>query len=73
MAYFKYQTTKQINAIQQRGIEKIWQHNYYDHIIRDDNSLFNIHKYIRANPANWASDTENHIDREIDNHYTGRF
>jgi putative transposase len=64
VAYFKYQTTKRINAIRQNGIDKIWQRNYYDHIIRDDKSLFNVRHYIRNNPANWATDSEHHLNDE---------
>jgi hypothetical protein len=44
---------------------KLWQRNYYEHIIRDEKSLFFIRKYICENPANWNNDFENHIDREI--------
>jgi REP element-mobilizing transposase RayT len=65
VAFFKYQTTKQINACRNSGIRKIWQRNYYDHIIRDEKSLYFIRKYIRDNPANWGNDIENHIDKEI--------
>jgi putative transposase len=39
VAYFKYQSTKQINAIRNTGVMKIWQRDYYDHIIRDKKSL----------------------------------
>jgi putative transposase len=66
VAYFKYQSTKQINAIRQHGIEKIWQRNYYDHIIRDDKSRYFIRQYIRNNPANWSTDSEHHLNNEID-------
>ena len=66
VAYFKYQTTKQINAIRQNGIEKIWQRNYYDHIIRDAKSHYWISQYIRNNPANWTTDSEHHLKNEID-------
>ncbi len=45
---------------------KLWQRNYYDHIIRDDTSLYFIRKYIRENPMHWIDDIENHIDGEID-------
>lgn len=31
-----------------------WQHRYYDHIIRDDQSLQRIRQYIHNNPSNWA-------------------
>jgi len=43
----------------------VWQRGYYDHIIRDEKSLFFIRKYIRGNPMNWRADSENHIDHEI--------
>jgi putative transposase len=66
VAYFKYQTAKRITAIRQNGIEKIWQRNYYDHIIRDAKSQYFIRQYIRNNPANWTADSENHLNKEID-------
>jgi putative transposase len=46
--------------------DTVWQRNYYDHIIRDTRSLYNIRKYILENPAQWELDSRNHIDREID-------
>lgn len=46
----------------------VWQRNYYDHVIRDDKSLFHIRHYIRNNPANWAADSEHHLNDEIDRH-----
>jgi REP element-mobilizing transposase RayT len=42
-----------------------WQRNYFEHIIRDNTSLFFIRKYIRENPLQWSIDFENPIDREI--------
>jgi REP element-mobilizing transposase RayT len=36
----------------------VWQRNFYDHIIRDDD-LNRIHLYIQDNPLNWATDDEN--------------
>lgn len=35
---------------------KLWQRNYYEHIIRDEDDLNRIRKYIRNNPANWTKD-----------------
>ena len=35
---------------------KIWQLNYYDHIIRDEVSHNQIAAYIRNNPASWEED-----------------
>lgn len=35
---------------------KLWQRNYYEHIIRDEQSHENISNYIINNPAKWAED-----------------
>lgn len=34
----------------------IWQRNYYEHIIRDENAYQNIAKYIKNNALNWEID-----------------
>ena len=39
-----------------------WQDNYYDHIIRNFESLENIRNYIRGNPGNWNRDLVFPID-----------
>jgi REP element-mobilizing transposase RayT len=56
IAYFKYQTTKLIN--QKRTMEgvRVWQRNYYDHIIRSQESLEILRKYIIENPLHWTTD-----------------
>ena len=51
IAYFKYQTTKQINLP-----TKLWQRNYFEHIISDINSHARIAEYIMNNPINWNND-----------------
>ena len=38
---------------------KLWQRNYYEHIIRNESALHDIRHYIIHNPAKWAEDTEN--------------
>ena len=35
---------------------KLWQRNYHEHIIRNEQSYQTISNYIINNPANWASD-----------------
>lgn len=35
---------------------KLWQRNYYDHIVRNDEELNNIRRYIQDNPINWKED-----------------
>lgn len=34
----------------------IWQRNYYEHIIRNDDSYQKITEYIYENPRNWQKD-----------------
>jgi REP element-mobilizing transposase RayT len=39
----------------------IWQRNYYEHVIRNDEDHNRIHLYIEANIDNWAMDDENPV------------
>jgi len=39
--------------------KKLWQRNYYEHVIRDEKDLNRIRDYIQSNPANWDEDEEN--------------
>jgi REP-associated tyrosine transposase len=39
--------------------ERLWQRNYYEHVIRDEYSLNRIREYILTNPLGWALDREN--------------
>jgi len=38
---------------------RLWQRNYYEHIIRDGESLNRIRQYIADNPTRWEFDPEN--------------
>ena len=38
---------------------RLWQRNYYEHIVRDERALNAIRQYIADNPARWAWDTYN--------------
>jgi REP element-mobilizing transposase RayT len=58
--------TKQINILRNTPGKSFWQRNYYEHIIRDNASLFYIKQYIRENQHHWEDDFENHIRHEID-------
>ena len=35
---------------------RLWQRNYYEHVIRDAAEHENIHNYIESNPRQWATD-----------------
>lgn len=39
--------------------EKLWQRNYYEHIIRNESELNRTRQYILDNPVNWDQDPEN--------------
>ncbi|MEA2108658.1 MAG: transposase, partial [Pseudomonadota bacterium] len=61
---FKTMTTKRyVAGVKQNGWlrfdGKLWQRNYYDHIIRNENELNRIRRYIVDNPAKWELDREN--------------
>ena len=52
---YKSSVTKQLGLL---GFdEKIWQRNYHEHIIRDEQSYMKISDYIINNPANWDNDS----------------
>jgi len=40
------------------GPRRVWQRNYYEHIIRDATDFDRIRRYIDANPMNWDEDEE---------------
>ena len=58
---------KSISAIQvsrllgRKGLP-LWQRNYYEHIIRNEQSLDSIRQYIVNNPLRWAGDGENPVN-----------
>ena len=56
---FKTVSTKQINEKRQTLGVPVWQRNYYEHIIRDDNDLHRIREYIVHNPSKWDEDENN--------------
>ena len=38
---------------------RLWQRNFYEHVIRNEESLSQVRQYILDNPAKWAIDREN--------------
>jgi putative transposase len=56
---FKSACTRSMNQrLGSSGIP-LWQRNYYEHIIRSENSLRAVREYIQANPMRWAHDMDN--------------
>ena len=68
-AFKSITTHAYIQGVHQKGWPefngRVWQRNYYEHIIRDDPSLQRIRSYIETNPEQWAADKENPAN---DNH-----
>jgi putative transposase len=46
--------------------KRLWQRNFYERIIRDENELNRIRKYIIENPFKWDWDKENPNNMEND-------
>ncbi len=62
--WFETMTTNQyIRGVNQNGWSpfggKLWQRNYYEHIIRNEEELNQVRQYIAENPFNWGTDEEN--------------
>jgi hypothetical protein len=38
---------------------KLWQRNYWEHVVRDESELDRIREYIRNNPVRWELDKLN--------------
>ena len=62
--WFKTMTTNEyIRGVKQHGWipfrRQLWQRNYYERVIRNEDELTRIRQYIADNPAQWAYDREN--------------
>lgn len=56
---FKTFSSRRINELPENDHKFVWQKSFYDHIIRDEESLHNIRQYIRNNPLKWSLDRNN--------------
>ena len=46
-------SARRINELRNWQSYPVWQRNYYEHVIRTENELNEIRKYIRDNPKKW--------------------
>ena len=53
---YKSGVTRRIREQQGDLDDTLWQKSFYEHIIRNDDDLNRIRKYILHNPAKWAED-----------------
>jgi len=56
---FKTVSTKRINEMRGTPGLPVWQRNYYEHVIRNEEELDRIRQYIAGNPMRWDQDREN--------------
>lgn len=59
VGYFKYQSTRNINELRNTPGWPLWQRNYYEHIIRNEDELAMVRRYIVENPLKWEHDENN--------------
>jgi putative transposase len=48
-----------IKFARQDNVPFTWQERFFDHVIRNEKSLFKIRSYILENPAKWERDRNN--------------
>ncbi len=63
--WFKTMTTNEYIKMVKQNIlppfhKRIWQRNYYEHIIRNEDEYYRIAEYIQNNPTLWRNDCYNH-------------
>jgi len=70
-AFKSISTHEYIKGVKQHGWTpfpgKLWQRNYYEHIVRNEKELTRIREYIRNNPAQWDTDKDNPFTQAFGN------
>jgi putative transposase len=56
---FKTFSSRGINEHRNSPGIRIWQHSYYEHIIRSEKEYREIAEYVMYNPAKWQNDDNN--------------
>jgi REP element-mobilizing transposase RayT len=59
VAGFKSAVTTRINELRHTRGTPVWQRNYYEHVVRNDDELLRVREYILNNPLDWDNDREN--------------
>lgn len=57
IAGFKSAVTRRCRQIYQADKLRIWQRNYWEHVIRNERQLQALREYIRENPRQWQRDS----------------
>lgn len=56
MRALKSFSSRRVNEINHTKGQSLWQRSFYEHILRDDEDLYNHRKYIQENPLKWTLD-----------------
>ncbi len=56
---FKTFSARRVNAARAALGKPLWQRNYYEHVVRNEDDLSRIREYIDLNPLQWDLDREN--------------
>jgi putative transposase len=56
---FKTFSARRINEMRDASGTPMWQRNYYEHVVRDEDELTRIREYVLSNPLQWENDREN--------------
>jgi len=56
---FKSFSSRHVNRLRNTPGLPLWQRNYYEHVIRDEQELHTLRQYVADNPLQWALDQEN--------------
>ena len=59
IGWFKMNSAKRINQILGKQGTPVWQRNYWEHVVRDEQSLIRIREYVLSNPSRWHFDRNN--------------
>ena len=62
IAGYKSSVTKRINQIRNTPSMPLWQRNYYERIIRNEDELSRVREYILHNPVQWPQDENNPVN-----------
>ena len=63
---FKAAATKQVHDTGHCLGSPVWQRNYYEHIVRNDDALTRIRGYVLTNALRWELDCENPARKNAD-------
>jgi REP element-mobilizing transposase RayT len=53
---FKTISTRRINDVRSTRGARVWQRNYYEHVVRNSLQLRHARRYIADNPWRWQRD-----------------